>query len=136
MMTEKIIIERRKAILLTVELNGTTEEYAMAWLILTNNAREYSNRIWKIHNTPGNIVFIYCDPESVEDVKNLCTGIVTSYREKNEIHFVGKVINEKEIIIGVPIYEWNSTHSVSREYEEWKKDYEKSIHIWIDVEDI
>ena len=48
MLKEKIYFERKKAVLLTVDFSGTVEEYAMAWLKLTNNAREYGNMIWKI----------------------------------------------------------------------------------------
>ena len=76
MLKEKLTFERKKAILLTVEFNGTVEEYAMAWLKLTNNAREYSNMIWKIQNSSSNTVYVYCNPKSAEAVKNFCTGIV------------------------------------------------------------
>ena len=76
MLKENIYFERKKAVLLTVDFSGTVEEYAMAWLKLTNNAREYSNMIWKIQNTSSNTVYVYCNPKSAEAVKDFCTGIV------------------------------------------------------------
>ena len=134
MLKEKLTFERRKAILLTVEFKGTVEEYAMAWLKLTNNAREYSNMIWKIQNTSSNTVYVYCNPKSAEAVKDFCTGIVTFYHEEeDEMHFVGEVTNETEVIVGVPIYEWESTCSVSD--TQWEEDFDKSIDEWLAVED-
>lgn len=134
MLKEKITIERRKAILLTVEFNGSDEEYAMAWLKLTNNAREYSNRIWKISNTRSNVIYVLCNPESVESVKDFCTGIYINWTKDGELNYVGEVTDEEEIIVGVPIYECHSTHSVINEIEEWEKDFDKSIHNWLEVE--
>ena len=134
MLKEKLTFERRKAILLTVEFKGTVEEYAMAWLKLTNNAREYGNMIWKIQNTSSNTVYVYCNPKSADAVKDFCTGLVTFYHEEeDEMHFVGEVTNETEVIVGVPIYEWESTCSVSD--PQWEEDFDKSIHEWLAVED-
>lgn len=136
MLKEKLTFERRKAILLTVEFKGTVEEYAMAWLKLTNNTREYSNMIWKIQNTSSNTVYVYCNPKSAEAVKNFCTGIVSFYHEEeDEMHYVGEVTDEQEVIVGVPIYEWDSTCNVTTEYEQWEEDFDKSIHEWLAVED-
>lgn len=136
MLKEKLTFERRKAVLLTVEFKGTVEEYAMAWLKLTNNAREYNNMIWKIQNTSSNTVYVYCNPKSAEAVKDFCTGIVTFYHEEEDkIHYVGEVTNETEVIVGVPIYEWDSTCNVTTEYEQWEEDFDKSIHEWLAVED-
>lgn len=136
MLKEKLTFERRKAVLLTVEFKGTVEEYAMAWLKLTNNAREYSNMIWKIQNTSSNTVYVYCNPKSAEAVKDFCTGIVSFYHEeKDEMHYVGEVTDETEVIVGVPIYEWDSTCNLTTEYEQWEEDFDKSIHEWLAVED-
>lgn len=134
MLKEKLTFERRKAILLTVEFKGTTEEYALAWLKLTNNAREYSNMIWKIKNTPSNTVYVYCNPKAAEVVKDFCTGIVAFYHDENKTYYtIGEVTNETEVIVGVPIYEWESNCRGSD--PQWEEDFDKSIHEWIAVED-
>ena len=133
MLKEKLTFERRKAICLTVEFNGTVEEYAMAWLKLTNNAREYDNMIWKIHNCSGNEVFVYCNPKSVDAVKDFCTGIVALYSEKDdEVHYIGEVIGEEEVTVGVPIYDYESD---SKDDEEWENDMDNAVHFhdWMPV---
>lgn len=134
MLKEKLTFVREKAVLLTIEFKGTIEEYAMAWLKLTNNAREYSNMIWKIQNTSSNTVYVYCNPKSAEAVKDFCTGIVSFYHEEeNKMNYVGEVVNETEVIVGVPIYEWESTCSVDD--PQWEEDFDISIHEWMAVED-
>ena len=133
MLKEKITFERKKAVLLTVEFKGTVEEYAMAWLKLTNNTREYGNMIWKIRNNSGNKVYVYCNPKSAEAVKDFCTGIVTFYHEEeNEMHYVGEVVDEQEVIVGVPVYEWESTCDVDD--PQWDEDCDNIINEWMDVD--
>ena len=133
MLKEKLTIERKKAVLLTVEFNGTVEEYAMAWLKLTNNAREYSNMIWKIQNTSSNTVYVYCNPKSAEAVRDFCTGIVTFYHEEEDkVHSVGEVIDEKEIVVGVPVYEWEITCSVND--PRWEEYCDNIPCDWMDVD--
>ena len=134
MLKEKLTFVRKKAVLLTVEFKGTIEEYAMAWLKLTNNAREYSNMIWKIQNTSSNTVYVYCNPKSAEAVKDFCTGIISFYHEEDKkMNYVGEVVNETEVIVGVPYYEWESTCSVDD--PQWEKDFDESVHEWIAVEE-
>ena len=51
MLKEKLTIERKKAVMITADFTApTTESYAMAWLKLCNNAREYKDVIWRIEN--------------------------------------------------------------------------------------
>lgn len=135
MLKEKLTIERRKAVMLEVDFSGrTVEEYAMAWLKLTNNAREYSNLIWKIKNIPGSKVYVICKPEAVEQVREFCTDIVSFYSEDDDkIHSVGKVLNESDVIVGVPVYEWDSTCDCDD--PEWEEDFDKSIHEWLMVDE-
>lgn len=134
MLKERLTFVRKKAVLLTVEFKGTIEEYAMAWLKLTNNAREYSNMIWKIQNTSSNTVYVYCNPKSAEAVKDFCTGIVAYYHEEEDkMNYVGEVTNETEVIVGVPIYEWESTCNVDD--PQWEEDFDKAIHEWMAVEE-
>ena len=133
MLKEKMYFERKKAVLLTVDFSGTIEEYAMAWLKLTNNAREYGNMIWKIENCSGNNVYVYCNPKSADAVKDFCEGIYVSYHEDEEkMHYIGKVIEEEEVTVGVPIYEWESTCKVDD--PQWEEDCDKSIGSWMAVD--
>jgi len=135
MLKEKMRFERRNATMLEFDFNGTTEEYALAWLKLTNNAREYSNTIWKIFNTRSNRVYVICNPKSKDTVKEFCTGIISYYHEDtNTINEIGTFISESEIEIGVPIYEYESTYSIDNS-EKWENDISKSITYWIDTEE-
>lgn len=134
MLKESIRFEKREAIELTIDFSGTIEEYALAWLKLTNNAREYSDMIWKISNDKGNNVYVICKPKSVELVKDFCTGIVGVYDEKNDkVNYIGKVTGERKIIVGVPIYEYESTHRYDD--ERWEDDMNQVVSDWLDVEE-
>lgn len=131
-MKETMTFERREAVLLTVEFDGSVEEYAMAWLKLTNNAREYSSTVWKIWNGRDNKVYVICNPKSAENVKDFCTGIVGFYHEdEKKMHYIGKVVSQEDITVGVPIYDWESSYA----YEDprWEEDFNKGIRNWIGV---
>lgn len=129
MLKEEIRFERRKAVLLTVDFSGTVEEYSMAWLKLTNNAREYKDAIWKIYNSCDNDVYVICNPKHVEAVKEFCDGIVVMYCEKdNSAHYIGKVTDEQEITVGVPIYEYESTCDLDD--PQWEEDMDSAVSHW------
>lgn len=133
MLKEKIRFERKEAVLLTVDFSGTVEGYAMAWLKLTNNAREYKNMIWKIFNNKENDVYVICNPKHVEAVKEFCDGIYAYYNEKkDETCYIGKVISEDKITVGVPVYEYEST--CWGDDEKWEEDMDKAIYYWLDVD--
>ena len=134
MLKEKLTFERKEAVVLTVDFSGTTEEYALAWLRLTNNAREYSNMIWKISNTSGsNNVYVICNPKSAEAIKEFCTGIITLYDAKtDQLHCIGKVINEETITVGVPTYEYEST--CWTDDPQWEKDMDSAVLEWLAVD--
>jgi hypothetical protein len=133
MLKEKISFERKEAVILTIDFSGTIEEYALAWLKLTNNAREYRDMIWKISNSKGNNVYVICNPNCVETVKDFCTGIVGVYSEKdNEMHYIGKVIDERKITVGVPVYEYESTYRYDD--SRWEDDMDSAIYEWLAVE--
>ena len=133
MLKEKFRFERKQAIMLTVDFSGTTEEYALAWLKLTNNAREYSNMIWKIFNNTGNNVYVICKPESAETIKNFCNGIIATYdKEKDEPRYIGKVIDEEKVTVGVPVYEYESTYKYDD--SRFEDDIDQAIYHWLPVE--
>ena len=134
MLKEKLIIKRRDAILLTVDFSGKTiEDYAMAWLKLTNNAREYRDIIWKITNERDtNKVYVWCDPKRVETIKEFLTGITYRYdKENDEKICVGKVIGEDKVIVGLPVYEYESDCDLDD--PQWGEDIDNSIMDWMSV---
>ena len=133
MLKEKFSFERRQATMLKVDFTAPTiTGYAMAWLKLTNIAREY-RMIWKIENERDtNNVYVICDPRYKEHIKEFLTGIVTEFDEENDkVHYIGKVIDEYEIEVGVPVYDYDSTCDCDD--EEWEEDMDKAISYWIDV---
>ena len=48
------------------------------------------------------------------------------------MHYIGKVIREEEVTVGVPIYEWESTYKVDD--PQWEEDCDKSIGSWMAVD--
>jgi hypothetical protein len=140
MLKEKLTIERRKAVLLTVDISGKhsdgnerLKEYALAWLKLTNNAREYKNMIWKIENNRNNDwVYVWCNPKSAENIKDFCNHIISSYDSTaDKMNYIGKVIDEEEVEVGFPIYEYESTCDSNN--PQWEEDIESSISDWMYV---
>ena len=133
MLKERIRFEKRDATMLTVDFSGSIEDYALAWLKLTNNAREYPDMIWRISNDKGNNVYVICNPKSAKAVKDFCTDIISGYNEKeNAPYSIGKVIDEMGITVGVPIYEYYSTYDCDD--ERWEDDLDKAIYEWMPVE--
>ena len=134
MLKEKIRFERKEAIMLTVDFSGPIEGYALAWLKLTNNAREYGNMIWKIFNDKENGVYVICNPKHVDAIKEFCDGIYAYYNEREEkTYYIGKVISEDKITVGVPVYEYEST--CWGDDEKWEEDMDKAVLYWLDVEE-
>lgn len=135
MLKEKLSIERRKAVMITADFTApTTESYAMAWLRLCNNAREYKDIIWRIENDSGNRVYVWCDPKYKETVIEFLTGIVYYYQEDKGPTSVGKVIEAEDVTVGFPVYEYEST--CSSHEEQWGFDIDNSIMFWGAVKEI
>lgn len=61
--------KKEKATKISVELKSNTQEYALSFLHIWNNAREYPNMFYKVENNSGNSVFITCNPKYVDEVK-------------------------------------------------------------------
>lgn len=82
--------EKQNAIRLSVELKGNVQEYAMSFLQIFNNAREYPNMIYRVENNPGNTVYVTCNPEDVDAVR----GFLSQFGEiENEEEIVKFVVN-------------------------------------------
>ena len=66
----KYFHEKEKAVQITVRLDGDVQKYALSFLHIWNNAREYPNIFYKMENiSASNDVIITCNPVDVEEVK-------------------------------------------------------------------
>ena len=99
MLKEELTFERKTAAVITVDFSAPKiEGYAMAWLKLCNNAREYKNIIWKIENDRNNKVYVWCNPDRKDEVVDFLTGIVNCYKDE-EVVPIGKVIDVSEEVV-------------------------------------
>ena len=137
MLKEKLYFERKDAIKIVVDFRSEAgiRGYAMAWLKLTNNAREYPNIIYTIeNNSHSNNVYVFCNPKNKDEVVDFLTGIYTYYdNAEKKVVSVGKIISTTECTIGIPYYEYKSTCNL--DIEEWERDIGYSISTWAGVRD-
>lgn len=139
MLKETVEIIRKKAVVFEVDFGSElgVEGYAMAWLKLTNNAREYKDMIWKIENDRhSDKVYIYANPKSQKAVREFCNEIYIGYKEDKENNDfktipVGKVIREWEEQVGFMEYDYYST--VDSDDEEFERDMDKAVYEWMYV---
>ena len=61
--------EKEKAIQITVRLDGDIQTYALSFLHIWNNAREYPEMFYKVENNSGNDVIVTCRPKDAEKIK-------------------------------------------------------------------
>lgn len=133
MLKERLVFERKQAAVITVDFSAPKiEGYAMAWLKLCNVARELK-RIWKIENDRSNKVYVWCDPDRKDEVIEFLSGIVEFY-ENDDIVPIGKVIDVSEEVIGVPVYEYESTSKGGS--DEWENDIDSAISTWMDMQEV
>lgn len=59
---------KEKAILFDLTLDKPVEEYALNFLHIWNNAREYPNMFYKVENNSGCDVFVTANPKYEEEV--------------------------------------------------------------------
>ena len=64
-----------KAVKITANFEGKVHDYALAWLHLTNNAREYPNVFLKVWNTAGDSVMVLTTEKWANSVKDYLTGL-------------------------------------------------------------
>lgn len=76
--------EKEKANRITVCLEGDVQKYALSFLHIWNNAREYPNMFYKVENDSGNNVYITCRKTDTESI--------TEYLEQ-----FGKIVDTEEI---------------------------------------
>lgn len=135
MLKEKVSFRREDAVLLTVDLTSPyMEGYAMAFLKLFNNAREYPDVLYKVFNQrESNLVFVICNMKHLERVKAFCTGMHICMDDKGCPVYIGKVINEQKVSIGIPTYDYDSTYHYDT--EEWDHDIDQAVDYWVDMQE-
>lgn len=134
MLKEELTFKRKRAAVITADFSAPViEGYAMAWLKLCNNAREYKSIIWKIENDRNNNVYVWCNPNRKDEVVNFLTGIVNCYKDQ-EVTPIGKVIDISEEVIGVPVYEYESTSKGGS--NEWENDIDSAISNWMSIQEV
>ena len=60
--------EKEKATRITVSLEGDVQKYALSFLHIWNNAREYPNMFYRVENNSGNNVYVTCRTEDAESI--------------------------------------------------------------------
>lgn len=135
MLKEELTFERKRVVVIIADFSAPViEGYAMAWLKLCNNAREYKNIIWKIENDRNNNnVYVWCNPDRKDEVVDFLTGIVNCYKDQ-EVIPIGKVIDASEEVIGVPVYEYESTCDSND--EQWYEDIDYAISNWAVIQEV
>lgn len=97
-----------KAMKVECTFRGNDEDYAMAWLHLTNNAREYPNVFLKHYNDRGCGVTVITPEKYVENMKQYLEGL-TTYRSDGEKEFASlevEVWNIEPVQTITPLIDW------------------------------
>ena len=76
--------KKERATMFTLTIDKPVREYALDFLNIINNAREYPNTFYKVENNSGNNVYITCRTSDKENVKYYLTQF-------------GKIIDEEEV---------------------------------------
>ena len=126
MLKERVSIRRERCSLITADFTAPVEAYALAYLKLLNNAREYTNMIYSVSNDRRNGVYVVCPLKATERVKEFLTGIEAWYDADNKkTIYVGKVTSVEEIDFGHFVYDVESTYH----YDDprWDEDIDKAL---------
>lgn len=75
-------VEIVPAVTIQCEFEGKVADYAMMWLNLTNNAREYRKQFLKVENNYENTVWVTTTPETVKDMKDYLEGIGLTIKDE------------------------------------------------------
>lgn len=109
----RIKAKQDKAVKITCEFKGSTENYALAWLHLTNNAREFPEIFLKHYNNSGNGVFVVTPEKYVDKMKDYLTGF-------NSSEFEVEIVDEEKITTVTPVIDWGSDWKTTTD-EEWEE---------------
>ena len=97
-----------KAVKIHCVWKGTIEEYALAWLHLTNNARENPQVFLKHYNNDRNSVFVVTPEKWAERVKDYLTGFT----------FDAEILDVSEVPTVTPIVDWSANWGNDVDYDE------------------
>ena len=103
-MIENVLIKAKKgkAMKLTFEFTGSVQDYALAWLHLSNNAREYPNVFLKHYNSDGNYVYVVTSKAKAQNMKDYMEGL-------SHDGFKVELVEEMEIETITPMVDWDCT---------------------------
>lgn len=118
----RIKAKQDKAVKITCEFKGSTESYALAWLHLTNNAREFPEIFLKHYNNSGNGVTVITPEKYVDKMKNYLRGLAQYKCENNELIPTLTIENfsEEKITTVTPVIDWGSDWKTTTD-EEWEE---------------
>lgn len=109
-MIKKVFIKHRigTAVKIDCKFEGSIEEYAMAWLHLTNNAREYPKIFLKHYNNSGNNVTVITTEKYQEKMKQYLKGLEQSTYKDGELKktFTVDIWNVEIIQTITPLVDW------------------------------
>lgn len=88
-----------KAVKIYCRFNGNVQDYALAWLHLTNNAREYPKIFLKHYNNSGNGVTVITPEKHVEQMKEYLEGLSHDEFEVN-------IMDEEIVSTVTPVIDW------------------------------
>ena len=100
-----------KAVKISATFNGNVQDYALAWLHLTNNARENPNIFLKHWNNSGNSVYVVTPEKYVDQMKKYLTGF-------NSSEFKVKIWDVETIATITPVIDWCIDYKNDAELEE------------------
>lgn len=107
--------EKAKATRFTLDIEGDVQQYALSFLQIINNAREYPQVFYKVENTYNNTVYVTCD----ERRKDSARGFLSDF---------GKITDEEEIV-------WIT---ISAEYDskgwDWLYSDDREVDFTVDIQ--
>ena len=90
--------EMEKAKRIVVDIKGNTQEYALSFLHIWNNAREYSNVFYKVENCYDSRVYVTCSVDEVDSVKEYLAdfGEILAVDDINKVNVILEYDNTKD----------------------------------------
>lgn len=73
---------KSKATRFSITLEGDVQKYALSFLNIFNHWREYPKAFYKVENNSGNDVFVTCNPERADDVRDYLENFGTIWSEE------------------------------------------------------
>lgn len=104
-------VKQGKAVKISATFNGNVQDYALAWLHLTNNARENPNIFLKHWNNSGNSVYVVTPEKYADQMKEYLTGL-------NSSEFTVKIWDVETITTITPVIDWCIDYKNDAECEE------------------